>query len=131
MSEWSLSAADWTSMQERMARSDARFDAFLGRFDDHVRRTNESFQRIDTRLERIDTRVERLEVRVGELEQSVNIVRRDVKDVDKRLRVVEGDVQDLIRYRHRLWGMITAIAALGGTLGFAGAQAFFQVMRLP
>ena len=113
-----------TSLQECLARSDARFDAFLSRFDDHVRRTNENFQRMDTRLERLDARV-------GDLEQSVNVVRCEVRDVDRRLRVVEGDVQDLIRYRHRLWGMITAIAALGGTLGFAGAQALFQVMRLP
>jgi len=124
MPDWSLSAADWTAMQERMARSDARFDAFLGRFDEHVRRTNQSFQRIDARFER-------LEARVGDLEQSISVVRRDVKDVDKRLRAVECDIQDLIGYRHRLWGMITAIAALGGTLGFAGAQALFRVMRLP
>jgi chromosome segregation ATPase len=131
MTEWALSAADWTCLQERMARSDARFDAFLSRFDDHVRRTNENFQRLDTRLDRVEGRLERLETRAGDIEQAVGIVSHDTKDIDRRLRVVECDVQDLIRYRHRLWGMITAIAALGGTLVFAGAQAMYQDMRLP
>jgi hypothetical protein len=127
----SLSATEWTCLHERLARSDARFDAFLARFDEHARRTNEGFQRVDTRLDRLDARVGNLGQAMSAVASDVTVMQHDVREVDRRLRGAETDLRDLLGCRQRLWGMATAIATLGGTLGFVGAQALQHLARVP
>jgi septal ring factor EnvC (AmiA/AmiB activator) len=120
MTDWTLSATEWAAMQDRHARSDARFDAFLARFDEHVRRTNEHFQRLDTRLDRLEVRGSGVERHVVNTAADITLLRHEVGT----------GARDLASLRQRAWGFVTAVAALGGTLGFAGSQALHHLMRV-
>ncbi|KJV30969.1 hypothetical protein [Luteibacter yeojuensis] len=119
MIDGSLPTTEWAAMQDRHARSDARFDAFLARFDEHVRRTNEHFQRIDTRFERLEVRVHGVERAVANATAELALLRHEVG----------AGARDLASLRQRAWSFVTAVAALGGALGFAGSQALHQLMR--
>ena len=128
------------AMEQRFATMEHRFEAMEQRFETMEHR----FRQMELRFEKVEHRLETVEYRVGRIEHRLDehIARTDerfsrverqiaaltisvteltttVAGIDRRLRVVEGKVDDLMAWKHRIWGVVVALGMLSGVAAFA------------
>lgn len=139
----------WLAMRDWMAHMDGRFDHMDGRIDQMEGRIDQMegrFEQMEGRFEQMERRFEQMERRFDRMERrfEVFVVRtekrftnmeRQIADVascvkelaatvggiDRRLCSVEGKVDDLVAWKHRIWGVVIGLGALSGAVAFVGS----------